>query len=86
MNDKVNVNIVVPEIDKQYNMLLPINKKMRTIINLWNKSVSELSSGNFPKSENCKLYNSETMETYDDNTLLYNTNIRNGTKLILLSY
>ena len=34
MNDKVNVEIIVPEIEEKYNILLPVNKKIGTII-IW---------------------------------------------------
>ncbi len=85
MNDKVNVKLIVPEIDEVYDILLPINKKMGTILKLLNKSVNELSNEIFPISEKNKLYNCETLELYDPNKLLFKTDIRNGTKLVLLS-
>ena len=82
MNDRVNVLIVVPEIN---NVFLPINKKIGTIVGLLNKGISELSNNDFPIEPCCKLYNGETLELYNYNVLLYNTDIRNGTKLVLLS-
>lgn len=85
MNDKVSVKLIVPEIDKTYDILLPINKKMGTIVKLLNKSVNELSNGIYPISNVNKLYNSETLESYDSNLLLFKSDIRNGTKLVLLS-
>ena len=47
MNDKVNVEIIVPEIEEKYNVLLPINKRIGTISNLLNKAVNELSYGDY---------------------------------------
>lgn len=85
MNDKVNVKVIVPEISKTYDVLLPINKKMGTIIKLLIKAVHELSNESFPLFAYCKLYNSDTLQVYDWNLLLYNTDIRNGSKLILMS-
>ena len=40
MNDKVDVEIIVPEIEEKYNVLLPINKRIGTIVNLLNKHKS----------------------------------------------
>ena len=85
INTSVFVKIVVPEIDKSYDVYLPVNKKVRKIINLLNSSISEMINGEFPVSNNNKLYNSRTLERYASNVLLYNTTIRNGSVLILIS-
>ena len=85
MNDKVDVCLLVPEIDEQFDIFLPINKKIGTIIKLLNKAVNELSNGLYPISNNNKLYNVVTRQVYEANILLYNTDIRNGTRLILIS-
>ncbi len=85
MNDKVNVEVIVPEIEERYNVFLPINKKMGTVIKLLNKAVNELSHGDFPLSNNNKLYNADNLSLYELDTLLYNTDIRNDSKLILFS-
>ncbi|MBE6161655.1 MAG: hypothetical protein E7158_05520 [Firmicutes bacterium] len=85
MNDKVNVTLLVPEIDEKYDIYLPINKKIGTIVKLLNKAVNELSNGLYPITGGNRLYNVNTRQYYEANVLLYNTDIRNGTKLILIS-
>lgn len=85
MNDKVIIRIIVPEISKSYDMFLPINKKIGTIVHLLNKGINELSNGDFPITNTCKLYNAETLQMYEPNVLLFNTDIRNSTKLVILS-
>ncbi len=85
MNNKVIVKLVVPEINTSYNVLLPINKKIGTIVGLLNKAINELSQKSFPINNTNKLYNAESLELYDNNKLLYNTDIRNGTRLVILS-
>ncbi len=85
MNDKVNVKIIVPEINEEYNVLLPINKRIGTIVKLLIKAIRELSNNALPPLTYCKLYNVDTMQIYDWNLLLYNTDIRNGTRLVLFS-
>lgn len=85
MDDKVLVKLIVPEIDTSYDVYLPINKKMGNIIILLNRAVNELSFGSFPLSVNNKLYNVETNLKYQADVLLYNTDIRNGTRLVLIS-
>lgn len=85
MKNKVLVSLSIPEIDKKYDIYLPINKKIGNIIILLNKAISELTDGEFELSNNNCLYNVYTKQKYDPDVLLANTNIRNGTSLVLLS-
>ena len=85
MKNKVLVKLKVPEIDKEYDIYLPINKKIGNIIILLNKAINELSNNEFKISTTNSLYNSSTGERYDFNTILLDTNIRNGSVLTLLS-
>lgn len=85
MKNKVLVNLIVPEIDRNFDVYLPINKKIGNIINLLNKTISEMSNGEYKESITDILYNVTTGERYYPDVLLVNTNIRNGTKLVLLS-
>lgn len=85
MENKVLVEIVVPEISQTFDVYLPINKKIGNIIALLNKAINELTNNCFPISPNKMLYNIGTKELYQSNILLFNTNIRNGSRLILLN-
>jgi len=85
MNDKVNVEIIVPEIEQRYNVYLPVNKKIGTILTLLSKAINELTFGSFPIVPTVKMYNADTMMAYAVDMLLYSTDIRNGTRLVLLS-
>ncbi len=85
MKNKVLVSLSIPEIDKNYDVYLPINKKIGNIINLLNKAISELTDGEYILSNCNALYNVVTKEKYQPNILLANTNIRNGSSLVLLS-
>ena len=85
IKNKVLVELIVPEIDKTYQIYLPINKKIGNIINLLNEAFFELSNGELPQSKSNSLYNVDTLEMYLSDKLLINTNIRNGTRLVLIS-
>lgn len=85
MNNKVLVELTVPEIEKTFTVYLPVNKKIGNIIILLNKAIHELSNGEILLSNSNILYNGETGELYQSDILLINTNIRNGTRLILLT-
>ncbi len=85
IKNKVFIKLRVPEIDKEYDLYLPVNKKIGNIIILLNEAINELSLGEIEISQKNKLYNEKTQELYSPDTLLINTNIRNGTTLVLIS-
>lgn len=84
MKNKVLVELFVPTIDEIYNLYLPVNRKIGNIIALINKSLSEITNGEFIGNEQTMLYNRSTGEMYTANVFLRDTNIRNGSSLVLL--
>lgn len=85
MENKILVKLLVPEIDEEYDLFLPINKKIGNVINLLIKAVNELSNNTFQGNNITELYNVDTGEIYRIDVLLKNTDIRNNTKLVLLT-
>lgn len=84
MNNKVLVELVVPVLEESYDVFVPVNRKIGNIIILLSKLISDLSGGYFvAKDTNC-LYNGDTGDTYPMDVLLINTDIRNGSKIILM--
>ena len=84
MKNKVLVELIVPEIEESYDIYIPINKKIGSIINLLSKAIFELSDGEYINNNRSFLYNSDTGEKYDINVIVKDTNIRNGTKIVLM--
>jgi hypothetical protein len=84
MKNKVLVELYVPTIDEIYNLYLPVNRKIGNIIALLNKSLTEVTNGEFVGNEYTMLYNRNTGEMYDVNLSLRETNIRNGSSIVLL--
>jgi hypothetical protein len=84
MDNKVLVCLKVPEIDRLFDVYLPVNKKIGNILILINKFLNDYTSGSFPITSNIGLFNLDTRELYSPDTLLINTSIRNGTKLMIL--
>ena len=83
MQNKVLVKLYVPELEIDFDIYLPISKRIGNIINLIAKALNELGySYNILKS--LSLYNRTTGEKYPINSLLYNTDIRNGAELVIL--
>lgn len=84
MNNKVIVKIIVPKLEMTFDVFIPISKKVSTILYLLTKSVNELTSGDYIVNEYINLYNKDTKEIYNLDKIIKDTNIRNGTELILL--
>lgn len=83
MKNKVLVQLVVPDIEESYDIYIPINRKIGNVIALLSKAISELTNGTYSINKKTQLYNAETGENYLIDTIVLDTNIRNGTKLIL---
>lgn len=84
MKNKVLVELIVPSIESKFDIYLPINRRIGNIISLINKTITEMSEGCYVGNNQSALYNRETNQKYEPNMLLYNTDIRHGTTLILL--
>ena len=82
--NKVLVRLYVPSLEKEYDVWIPINKKIHKIISLLVKSIYELSGGYYNPLKLPMLYEKNTSNMYDINLNVKECNIRNGTELILI--
>ena len=84
MENKVLVELYVPCIEKKYEIFLPIGKRVGEIVLLISEGLEEMSSNYYQKKETETLYTRITGKQYAMNQLLKNTDIRNGSQLILM--
>lgn len=83
MEYKVLIRLYVPEIEQNYEVYIPINKTISQVLVLLNKLVNNVSGETYPIKNNLKLYNRRTFEQYQLDSVIRNTNIRNGTELVM---
>lgn len=83
MEYKVLIRLYVPEIEQSYEVYIPINKTVSQVLMQLNKLVNNASGEAYPVKTNLKLYNRRTFEQYQLDTVIRNTNIRNGTELVM---
>lgn len=83
MENKVFVQLYIPELESTYDMYIPISRRIGNIIQLLVKAVNDYGI-NYELKPNISLYNRETGEVYHMNHILYETNIRSGSQLVLL--
>ena len=85
MNDKVLIKLIVPEIDFDFDMFIPINEQIWKIKKLVVKSISDLIGiDEILDKDDPILINKTTSEIYKNNIVFKDTNIRNYTEIVLL--
>ena len=84
IENKVLVRVNVPSLEQKYDVYVPVNRKVNNVIKMLKSSLSQLSLGVFNTNEECVLYDANTGKMYDMNDLIRNTDIRNGSEVILL--
>ena len=57
MNNKILIQLIVPDIEKTYTIFIPLNKKIGNVILLLCKSIRELNNNDNVISNNACLYN-----------------------------
>ena len=84
MNNKVLVNLEIPEIECSFNVFIPVNEIIWRVKKMLIKSVSDLIDTNF-NSEEYFLVNKNNGKIYKNNDIVLNTDIKNTSELILMS-
>ena len=81
-NNKIFIHLSLPEYEEEYDLFIPINKRIGTIKQLIEKNLSETI--NYSIKENSNLYSAETGQIYETQILVKDTDLKNASKIILL--
>ncbi len=84
MDNKVLIECFIPYIETTQELYVPVNKKIGTLRDLIIKSINQEAGYDYLKSSFYTFYNKDTGKNYDMNKLIIESDIRNGTRLILL--
>lgn len=83
--NKLLLNFSVPTVGVNFDAYIPINKKIGTIKKYLIPIINEMSENNFNVSlEEVQFVDHETGKEYENNLYVKDTEIKNGTKLIIL--
>lgn len=85
MDNKILVNLILPELDSNFDVFIPVNELVWKVVKLALKSVSDLSTITLDMNKNYILVNKNSGIIYKNNDIIINTDIRNGSELILFS-
>ena len=81
--NKVNVDLIVPNIGERFNIFIPVNKTVGEVIVILNKVINEIDN-KFPITNNLSIYDVIENKIYDLDIEIKNTSIKNGTILALI--
>lgn len=84
MNNKILIELEIPLIEKKYDLFIPINKKVGTVKKLIEEALVELSNNAYVPKEDTNFYSKETGEIYDVNKTVRDTDLKNGSRIILI--
>ena len=82
--NKILVELEIPLIEKKYDLFIPINKRISTIKKLIESSLLELTDKSYEAKEDTNLYSKDTGMIYDVNSNVRDTDLKNGSRIILL--
>ncbi len=84
MNNKILIGLYVPLIEKSYDIYIPINKKIGTVKKLIEDGLRELTDNSYIIKEDSNFYNKENGQIYDVNKTVRETDLENGSKILLI--
>lgn len=82
--NKILIELYLPLFEKEYDIFIPINKRVGTIKQLIEKSLKESHDIDYIIRDDANLYSKEKGTVYDVQLLVKDTDIKNGSRLVLL--
>lgn len=83
-NNKILLEVFVPLIEEEYDVFVPVNKTMGTIKKVIEKGIIDLSDNGYTMKKDANLYSKETGDIYNVNLKLTETDLKNGSQVILI--
>lgn len=85
MKNKVLIKLIVPELSENFDIFIPVNELIWKIKKIIIKSISDLENIDLNMDDEFILLNKDNCKIYSNNEIVINTDIRNGSELILIS-
>lgn len=84
MQNKLLIKLFVPELDIDFDVFIPYNEVVWKIKKLLVKSISDLTSVPLDINSEYVFINKTSGVAYNNNDIVINTDIRNGSELFLI--
>lgn len=82
--NKVLVEVYVPSANLTYDAYLPLESKISEVAVLLSGAISDLSDGKYRSGREVTICNFSTGKEYDKNLRVFEANIDNGTKIMII--
>ena len=82
--NKVIVRLYVPALETQYDIWLPLNRRIYSVIDLLVKAVNDFCGGIYNPKKETVLYNRLTGEAYNINLTVKEAGIKNSSEIVLI--
>lgn len=82
--NKVLVKLYVPMLEMQYDVKIPLDKKLNQINYLFARAVYDLTGGYYTPEFSSELFDKWTARKYDMNLTVKENNIKNGTEIVMI--
>lgn len=84
VKNKYLITILIPDIEYEFDVYIPSNKKVGTIKKYLYSAINELTNGAFKIKDNVIFIDRDNGITYDNDKLIKDSGIKNGTKIVLI--
>lgn len=85
MKTKVLIKAIFPAMDMEYDVKIPVNEQVWKVNKLLVKAVFDMNNFAYDiKNDNYVILNKKNGTIYDNNQIIIDTDIRNGTELIFI--
>ena len=83
MNFRVYITLEVPILDTSFELLVPIDRRIHDLIEVLRDNIKELKE-NYYQDKIPNIFNKSNGELYDMNLIIKDSDIKTGTRLILI--
>ena len=84
MNNKLLIEVIVPLLEMNFEIYVPINKRISAVIRLIEKALKEITNGYYPNKNNSVIIDEKTGSIYDINITVKESKMINGSKVVLI--
>lgn len=84
MNNKILVQLYVVKLEQCYDVFVPCNKKIKNVLDLMVKAITEITNGAFPPTNQVMLVDKKTGQIFSNDSTLKELGILNGAQLLLV--
>ena len=85
MENKILIRLLLPELEKEFDLFIPVNEVVWKVKLLVLKAISDMGNNFINSGESYVLINKDNSKIYGNNEVIIDTDIRNGTELFLVS-